>query len=137
MADYFSDLPDYDKVDFDASSYDLAEWYATPLDMANALSWIKNNTKEGQPANALRGVMAVETKLPHDAKTWPYVGFKGGSEDNLIAGNWLLRNQNGNWYTMHIYYNNPNGKADEQQFIHTIGSIFGAVTSAVESHATP
>ncbi len=97
----------------------------------------KITPKEGQPANALRGVMAVETKLPHDAKTWPYVGFKGGSEDNLIAGNWLLRNQNGNWYTMHIYYNNPNGKADEQQFIHTIGSIFGAITSAVESHATP
>ncbi len=131
LAGHFQGSVDYDGLDFDAGAYDVAEWYATPLDMAAALDWIKNNTQEGQPAGALRGVMAVETKLPHDEKQWPYVGFKGGSEDQLLAGNWLLKNQNGKWYTLHVYYNNPDGKADQEQTIQAIDAIFAAVSRAL------
>jgi beta-lactamase class A len=130
--DRFTGVPDYDKFDFDTAAYDVAEWYATPLDMANALAWLKNNTQENQPAHALRGVLAVETKLPHDAKIWPYVGFKGGSEDQLLAGNWLLKNANGRWYTFHVFYNNPAGKADQEQAIQTIAAIFAAIQQSLQ-----
>lgn len=130
--DRYTGVLDYDKIDFDAGAYDVAEWYATPLDMANALAWLKNNTREEQPANALRGVLAVETKLPHDAKIWPYVGFKGGSEDQLLAGNWLLKNRNGRWYSFHVFYNNPDGKADKQQTLKVFGTIFAAIQKAID-----
>ena len=60
------------------------------------------------------------------------MGFKGGSEDQLLAGNWLLKNRNGKWYTMHVYYNNPDGKADQEKLIAAIGAIFGAVNAAVK-----
>lgn len=131
LADRFHGVLNYEDVDFDAGAYDVAEWYATPLDMAQALSWLKNNTLD-QPASPLLAVLAVDPKLPHDETIWPYVGFKGGSEDQLLAGNWLLRNKNGRWYTMHVYYNNPDGKADPQQAMAAIGTIFAAVEQAVK-----
>jgi beta-lactamase class A len=128
----FAGVPDYEKLDFDTAAYDVAEWYATPLDMAHALAWLQDNTEENRPAHALRGVLAVEAKLPHDAKVWPYVGFKGGSEDQLLAGNWLLRNANGRWYTFHVFTNNLSGKADPEPFIQTVTAIFAAIEHAVE-----
>ena len=100
--------------------------------MAHALSWLKNNTQVGQPAHPLRAVLAVDPKLPHDAQTWPYVGFKGGSEDQLLAGNWLLKNKDGRWYTFHVFYNNPQGKADKQKTLQAIGTIFAAIERLVE-----
>ncbi|REK09973.1 MAG: hypothetical protein DWQ37_17900 [Planctomycetota bacterium] len=122
----------YEDVDFDTAAYDAAEWYATPIDMARALDWIKNHTEENEAANPLRGVLAVETKLPPDQPQWPYIGFKGGSEDQLLCGNWLLKNKNGRWYTFHVYYNNPDSKTDQQQTLDTIHSLFEIVTEAVE-----
>jgi beta-lactamase class A len=132
LADRFAGVADYDALDFDTAAYDVAEWYATPLDMAHALAWLKTATEEGRPANPLRGVLAVDPKLPHNAKTWPYVGFKGGSEDQLLAGNWLLKNKSGRWYTLHVYYNNPDGKADQERFIEAVGTIFTAINEAAK-----
>jgi beta-lactamase class A len=127
LAERFAGLPDYDTLDFDAAKYDLAEWYASPLDIARALAWLKNNTSADEPAHSLRAVLAVEPKLPHDAAVWPYVGFKGGSEDQLVCGNWLLQNANGHWYTLHLYWNNPDGPADPRQMLDAIATILAAV----------
>jgi beta-lactamase class A len=132
LAEHFGGVPEYEELDFDAAAYDVAEWYATPLDMARAMAWLKNNTQPGQAAHPLRAVMAVEQKLPHDPTAWPYVGFKGGSEDQLLAGNWLLKNKNGRWYTFHVFYNNPDAKADQERAIQAIGAIFAAIERAIE-----
>jgi len=132
LSDNFHGALDYEDVEFDAAAYNLAEWYATPLDMAFALSWLKNNTGVGRPAYPLRSVLAVETKLPFDAATWPYVGFKGGSEDQLLAGNWLLENKNGRWYTFHVFYNNPQRKADQEKTLKAFGTIFAAIDRALQ-----
>lgn len=121
----------FDDLDFDTAAYDVAEWYATPLDMAAALAWLKSHTEADQPAHRLRDVLTVDAKLKYDAKRWPYVGFKGGSEDQILAGNWLLRNANGHWYTMHLYWNNPHGKADPQKLIDALGVIFTALEAAL------
>jgi hypothetical protein len=124
--------PNYEALDFDTCAYKVAEWYATPLDMAKAVGWIHLNTEDGKPASLVRQILTIDPKLPHDAQEWPFVGFKGGSEDQLLAGNWLLRNKNGKWYTMHVYYNNPDGKADQEKLIGVIGAIFGAVNASVK-----
>jgi beta-lactamase class A len=127
LSDHYSGMPNYDAVDFDTAAYDVAEWYATPMDMAKALAWLKTNTSDDEPARLLRAILAVDPKLPHDKAVWPYVGFKGGSEDQLLAGNWLLQNKSGRWYTMSLYWNNPDGKADEKLLIEALGTIFAAV----------
>jgi len=127
LADHVQGRPDYEALDFDASAFDLAEWYATPLDMAKTLAWIKTHSEEGQPANPVRGILAVDPKLEFDAKVWPYVGFKGGSEDNLLAGNWLLKHNSGRWYTMHVYWNNTEGKAEPEKLLAAIAEIFAVI----------
>jgi hypothetical protein len=132
LVDKFSGKADYDALDFDTGAYNVAEWYATPLDMARALAWLQRNTQDDQPAHSIRGILAAETKLPHDEKIWPYVGFKGGSEDQLLCGNWLLKNKNGHWYTFHVYWNNPQGKADPEKFIKAIGQLFALAQQSVE-----
>src|SRR5262249_28842533 len=132
LTEHFQGAPDYEALDFETGAYDVAEWYATPMDMAKALFWIQQNTEDGDPAALVRQILTVDPKLPHDAKVWPFVGFKGGSEDQLLAGNWLLKNKNGKWYTMHVYYNDPESKADPEKLIGVIGEVFKAVQAGVE-----
>ncbi len=128
----FSGKPDYEQLDFDTAAYNLSEWYATPMDMAKALAWLKRNTEENHPAYPVRGILAAETKLPHDEKIWPYVGFKGGSEDQLICGNWLLKNQNGHWYTFHLYCNSPKENVDVKKFVKAMEQLFAVLQRNVE-----
>ena len=124
-----ADLPDYsDKgLDFDTASYKMAEWYASPLDMAHALAWIQKHTEMDAPAAGVRDVLTVDTKLKFDPAIWKFAGFKGGSEDQLMAGNWLLQHRNGRWYTFHVFFNNPDGPVTPQQIGPVIEKILGAV----------
>ncbi len=132
LADHFQGELDYDAVDFDTGAYDVAEWYATPLDMSYALDWIRNHTQDGMPASQLRQVLTLDKKLQYDQDTWPFVGFKGGSEDQLLAGNWLLKNKNGKWYTFDLFYNDPDGKADQQQAIGVIQGVFRVIENSIQ-----
>jgi len=133
MLEKLSEGPsNYENVDFDTAAYDLAEWYASPLDMAHALNWLRLNTDKNDPAHPVRGILAVETKLPHDTNVWPYVGFKGGSEDQLLAGNWLLEHNDGKWYAFHIYINNPAGKVDPNAVLPVMEKIFAAINEGLE-----
>lgn len=123
---------DFEQVDFDTAAYDLAEWYACPEDMARALAWIKQHTGERDAAHPLRAVLAVEPKLKYDPEVWPYVGFKGGSEDQLLAGNWLLRHKNGNWYTMHVWCNSPDKKLPIPEMVTAVQTLFAAIEKELE-----
>lgn len=131
LKEHFSSPPAYDKIDFDTKAYSLAEWFASPMDMARALSWIERNTRDDQAAHPLRAILAVDAKLPHDAAEWPYVGFKGGSEDQLIAGNWLLRNKSGGLYTLHVYVNSPDKKVESEPFLKACERILRAAESSL------
>jgi len=124
--------PDYESLDFDTAAYNVAEWYATPLDMAHALAWLQQHTKEDLPSSPLREILAIDPKIPHDPAEWPYIGFKGGSEDQLLAGNWLLQHKTGRWYTLEIFYNNPDGKADQEKLLSAITTIFGAISASLK-----
>lgn len=135
LADRLVSPADYEALDFDTAAFDVAEWYATPLDMARAMAWLQRHTEPNLPANGVRDILAVETKLKHDHKIWPYVGFKGGSEDQILAGNWLLKHENGHWYTFHLFWNNPQGKADPQAFIQALETIFAAIQAALPAGA--
>lgn len=132
LAKQFAGAPDYQQLDFDTAAYTVAEWYASPLDMAHALAWIKNHTPEDSLAAPIRQVIAVDPKLSFDKKTWPYVGFKGGSEDQLIAGNWLLKHRNGKWYTLHVYVNSPKDLVKPEAFLTADEKILKVIESALE-----
>lgn len=127
LAKEFTGVPDYESLDFDTAAYDVAEWYATPLDMARALAWIQRHTEGDAPAGDLRKVLTVDPKLSLDPAEWPFVGFKGGSEDRLLAGNWLLRHRSGRWHTYHLFFNNPDGALKPDQVLPAIEQILKAI----------
>ncbi len=127
LAEKFSGPAGYEQLDFDTAAYDIAEWYATPLDMARALNWLRLHTEPSQPAHLLRATLTVDTKLPHDPAIWPFVGFKGGSEDQLLAGNWLLQHRSGRWYSFHVFWNNPQGPIDKDKLIAAVGTLLPAI----------
>jgi len=108
-------LHDFEATDFDTTAFDVAEWYATPLDMAHALDWLRRHTEQGKTGRPLLQVMSVDTKLKFDPRTWPIVAFKGGSEDQVLCGNWLLQHKNGKWYTFQAYFNNDRAKLKPEE----------------------
>lgn len=128
-------VPDYEKLDFDTAAYDISEWYASPLDMAHGLAWIYRHTLEDAPAHAVRVVLTADVKLPFDKATWKYVGFKGGSEDQILAGNWLLQHRNGKWYTLHIYLNNPSGPVSPEKAMPQMVAILKAIEESLAESA--
>jgi beta-lactamase class A len=127
LADHFAGVPNFEELDFDTAAYNLAEWYASPMDMARAMEWIYRHTLAGMPAAGLRAILAVDPKLPPNPKVWKFVGFKGGSEDQLLAGNWLMQHHNNRWYTFHVYCNSPDKPVKPEQMISAIQKILSAV----------
>ncbi len=125
---------DYEKLDFDTAAFDVAEWYATADDMARGLNWIRLNTGERQDAALLRQVLTLDAKLNYDAQTWTFVGFKGGSEDQLLAGNWLLRHRNGNWYAFHVFCNSPKEKVAPEKMVEAVQKVFDLVQQQLDTH---
>jgi hypothetical protein len=123
LAEHFHGVPDYESLDFDTAAFDISEWYASPLDMAKALDWIYRHTRTDDAAHSMREILAVETKLPHRAAIWKYVGFKGGSEDQLLAGNWLLEDTSGKWYTLDVFWNSSQAAVKPPQFLEAIDKI--------------
>jgi beta-lactamase class A len=129
------EVPDYEQLDFDTAAYDVAEWYASPLDMARGMAWIYRHTEDDRPARAIRKVLTVDPKLPHDPAVWPFVGFKGGSEEQLLAGNWLLKHKNGRWYTFHAFFNNPKGPLKPEQVLPAIEQILKSIEATLADAA--
>ena len=101
---------DYDAIDFDTTTFRLAEWYNSPLDSARVLLWLRDHTAPGLLANRLRG--ALDQSISHnpievDATLWDYVGYKGGNEDRLLAVNYLFLGRDGRSFTVNAAWNNP------------------------------
>jgi len=133
LAEKFTTVPDFEAIDFDTAAYELAEWYGSPVEMARALAWIHQHTTNRVAAAPLRQVLSVDPKIKYDPKVWSFVGFKGGSEDQLLAGNWLLQHRNGRWYTFHVYWNSPTEQVKPDVLLKAIRTIFTSIESALDS----
>ena len=133
LAENFAAIPDYESIDFDTAAYQLAEWYGSPVEMSRALAWVHHHTTNGVPAASLRLVLTVDPKIKYDPKVWTFVGFKGGSEDQLLAGNWLLQHRNGGWYTFHVFWNSPTEQVKPEVLLKAIKVILTSIESTLDS----
>lgn len=72
---------------------ETVEWFASPLDMARTLDWLRLHGDA-----TARAVLAINPGT--DAATaarFGYVGFKGGSEPGVVTLNYLVRTRAGRW----------------------------------------
>lgn len=95
---------------------DRIEWFASREDLAHTMSWLlEASQKPG--LRPVTEIMALETPVPFDGETWPYVGYKGGSELGVLSTTWLLERQDGRHFFYSVGFQNPDGAVDPQDAI--------------------
>lgn len=94
------------------SRIDTLEWFASPMDLARTMDWLRREGSE-----TARAILAVNPGGPTLRGRFAYVGYKGGSEPGVIDLTWLLRDRDGAWFVVTGAWNNPAAAVDEARFL--------------------
>jgi hypothetical protein len=78
---------------------DTAEWFANRFDMCQALIELYELGQDPRLRPVLEALTLAD-QIGVDRERFPYVGFKGGSEIGVFAGNWLLVRNDGRRFVM-------------------------------------
>ena len=88
------------------------EWFASPADMARALDWLRRHGDR-----ATQQILAINPGIaPATARTFAYVGYKGGSEPGVTAMNLLLNNRDGRWFAVTGNWHRADAGVEEPRF---------------------
>jgi len=90
----------------DARRIDTLEWFATSGDLCRVMATLATRAKQAKAAPLL-DVIGKNPGLDLDKKTWPFIGFKGGSEPGVMNLTWLLRRDDDKWFFVTIGVNGP------------------------------
>jgi hypothetical protein len=90
---------------------DQLEWFASPSDLTRALDWLRVLGEE----TAL-DILGINRGLKIPEGSFPYAGYKGGSNKGVLNMSWLLRHKSGDWYVLTLGWNNPKQILDENRF---------------------
>lgn len=100
------------------------EWFASASDLCRAMAALRAMAQ--QPGLApVADVLSLNPDLPFDARTWSYVGFKGGDETGVMSRTWLLRRADGRWFVLTACLNNPEQPIDENTATELLISAVG------------
>ena len=72
---------------------DSIEWFASPADLCRAMVWLHEAASTPGLEPPVRDILSINPGIPLDERVWPFVGFKGGSEQGVLAVSWLLERQ--------------------------------------------
>lgn len=72
-------------------------------------------------------VLAKNSGLPVDKATFPYVGFKGGSEPGVVDLTYLLERADDRWFVVSASFNAAEGRALEHD------KVFGVVAGVIDA----
>ena len=106
------------------------EWFADRFDMCRALVDLYN-LGQNPDARAVTEILTLADQLGIDREQFPYVGFKGGSEIGVLAGNWLLVRNDGRRFTMTMAFNNPDKGLAQSAVVETLNAAVDII------YATP
>lgn len=91
---------------------DQVEWFASPGAVAHLLDRLRQH-----PDPAVAAILAVSPHLPAGLQDrLAYAGYKGGSENGVIAMNWLVRTHAGQWFAIAASWNDPRSPVDDARF---------------------
>lgn len=100
---------------------DTLEWFANRFDMCQILIALQQ-TAEQYNMPQVTEILSLEDPINVDREQWVYVGFKGGSELGVLAGNWLLQRNDGRFFIVSFALNNEQGAIDMQSVIPVLQS---------------
>lgn len=107
---------------------DIAGWYMSPMDMAQAITHLKGKF-ESKGLEPLSDILRAPA--PYPRKGWKDMYFKGGSTTGVLAGAWLLQDQDGKWYAWCVAANDPARALDEMLGIELFLEGVGIVRSGL------
>ena len=106
------DRVDFAKLGSAPTHIGTVEWFASPTDLIAILDRLRT-----QPAPEARAILAVNSGV--DALTaarFDYIGYKGGSENGVIALNYLVRDRRGRWFAVAGAWNDPTQDVSAPRF---------------------
>jgi hypothetical protein len=83
---------------------DTVEYFANRFDMCGTLMALHQMAKDWR-LQPVAEALTLADPLGIDREDWIYVGFKGGSELGVLAGNWLLQRKDGRLFVMSGAFN--------------------------------
>jgi hypothetical protein len=100
---------------------DRLEWFASGIDMTRSLIILdtlsrpgQTNTGDPRPSQpALREILSLNPGIPIDKKTFPFIGFKGGSEPGVLTLNFFLERNDNRRFALSIMFNDTKKPIDE------------------------
>lgn len=89
------------------------EWFASAADVCDALARLGRmaNHPSLRPIEPILGLNRGGATF--DAQTWPYAGFKMGSEAGVTNLTWLLRRADGRRFVLTAGFNDPTREIDQ------------------------
>jgi beta-lactamase class A len=110
--------PTLDGIDAwkDARRIETLEWFANSEDLCRLMAALALRAEKPAAAPVLE-VMAKNPGIQIDPKSWPYIGFKGGSEPGVMNLTWLLRRDDHRWYVATFGFNAPAGQLVESKLL--------------------
>jgi len=95
---------------------DSIEWFASAGDLCRVMGVLRAQ-------KGWRDILAVNPGLSIDAKRWPFIGFKGGSESGVINLTFLLEDAAGKATCVAATWNDPAAPIDESVFAGLVGAL--------------
>jgi len=95
---------------------DRVEWFATREDLARTMSWL-HEASQRPGLRQVAEILSLETPLPFEGETWPYVGYKGGSELGVLSATWLLQRADGRVFCYSVGFRDPEAGIDMEAAI--------------------
>jgi beta-lactamase class A len=95
------------------------EWFASSNDLVNAMAWLAS-VGTGSKLAPVLDILALNPGVPLDAKTWTYIGYKGGSEPGVLNLTWLLKHASGRTFIVTGTLNDPSKPVETQPALDAI-----------------
>ena len=87
------------------------EWFASAADLCRVMAAL--HLKAGNPLlSPIHDSLSINPGIAFDARTWAYVGYKGGYETGVKSDVWLLQRRDGRWFTMAAIINDAKEEID-------------------------
>lgn len=98
------------------------EWFANRFDICNVLVALlkMSRNKKGLP---VLEVLTLRDPIDFDREQWTYVGFKGGSEIGVLAGNWLVRRSDGRVFVFSAAFSDPMKGLDQAKVVKLLRAV--------------
>ncbi|HEY5946758.1 MAG TPA: serine hydrolase [Kofleriaceae bacterium] len=106
-----------------ARRIDQLEWFASADDLCRAMGTLWQRGQQ-DPAKPLLDVLGKNSGIELDKTTWPYIGFKGGSEPGVINLTWLVRRADDKWFVVVLTANAPAATVDESKVLGIAQGVF-------------